>query len=119
MATAELKKKRYDILTIDPWLTRYEGDIDLRMARYKAVKKALLPTGIKLEDFANGDLYYGFHRTEKGWIYREWAPNATAMHLIGDFNKWNRESHPMQRLENGNWEIEIKGKTALKHLSRV
>ena len=68
--------------------------------RYKAVKKALLPTGIKLEDFANGDLYYGFHRTEKGWIYREWAPNATAMHLIGDFNKWNRESHPMQRLED-------------------
>ncbi len=119
MATAELKKKRYDILTIDPWLTRYEGDIDLRMARYKAVKKSLLPTGVKLEDFANGDLYYGFHRTEKGWIYREWAPNATAMHLIGDFNKWNRESHPMQRLENGNWEIEIKGKTALKHLSRV
>ncbi len=119
MAATVRRKKRYGILTIDPWLERYEGDIDLRMGRYKSVKRSLLPAGTKLQDFANGDLYYGFHRTDKGWVYREWAPGATAMHLIGDFNKWNRESHPMKRLENGVWEIELRGKNALKHRSHI
>ena len=52
MAATVRRKKRYGILTIDPWLERYEGDIDLRMGRYKSVKRSLLPAGTKLQDFA-------------------------------------------------------------------
>ena len=41
------------------------------------------------------------------------------MHLIGDFNDWNRESHPLTRLENGNWEIKLDGEDALMHGQRI
>lgn len=68
---------------------------------------------------ATGHLYYGFHRTQDGWVYREWAPGADALHLIGDFNGWNRESHPLTRLENGAWEIQLPGNDALRHGQRV
>ncbi len=58
-------------------------------------------------DFANGYTYYGFNYDKKlkGWWYREWAPKADALFLMGDFNQWNRSSHPLKRIENGSWEI--------------
>jgi 1,4-alpha-glucan branching enzyme len=51
--------------------------------------------------------YLGFHYDEKlkGWIYREWAPQAKALYLIGDFNNWNRRSHPLRLNTKGYWEI--------------
>ncbi len=45
-----------------------------------------------------------------GWVYREWAPAADAMYLMGDFNDWNKSSHPMQKLDNGIFEITLKTK---------
>jgi 1,4-alpha-glucan branching enzyme len=38
-------------------------------------------------------------------MYREWAPAARSLHLIGDFNDWNRQTHPMQRDRTGVWSI--------------
>jgi 1,4-alpha-glucan branching enzyme len=32
--------------------------------------------------------YFGLHRTDSGWVFREWAPNATSMWLVGDFCGW-------------------------------
>ena len=111
-------EKSYKILSIDPWLTPYRRDIQLRMDRFTDIRKKLLgPTG-DLVSMANGYLYYGIHRTESGWIYREWAPGADQMHLIGSFNGWNRESHPMTKLPAGNWEIELSA-DALRHKDLV
>ena len=110
---------RLKILLDDPSLAPYEGDLNARVQRYKARKKQLLAPGQTLSEFASGHLYYGFHKEKGGWVYREWAPGATAMHLVGDFNNWNRESHPMTSLGNGDWEIHIPGVRTLRHLSRV
>lgn len=107
------------ILEIDPYLLPYEKDLELRMQRFKEGKRQLLGGKRKFSPFANGSLYYGFHQTDDGWFYREWAPNAEAMALIGDFNNWNRTSHPMKRLENGNWELFIPGQNSLPHGSLV
>ena len=113
------KQPQYKILTIDPWLKPYYSDIALRMQRHADTRRALLGDKADLSSFANGYLYYGIARTDDGWVYREWAPGADEMHLIGDFNDWNRESHPMTRLENGNWEIVLPGEDALMHGQRI
>ena len=58
------------------------------MKRYSEVKKALLGEKKSFNDFANGHHFFGFHKTDDGWYYREWAPAAEALYLIGDFNNW-------------------------------
>ncbi len=103
------------ILERNPSLSRFSGDLELRMRNYKTVKKALLKRGQKLTDIANGYLYYGIHRTQDGWVYREWAPGADAMYLTGDFNNWDRRSCPMEKKENGVFEVFLPGWDALKH----
>ncbi len=113
------KKASYKILSIDPFLKPYESDIDLRMKRHSDTRQRLLGDKADLVSFANGYLYYGFHRTEDGWIFREWAPGADAIHLIGEFNHWNRNSHPLTRLDGGVWEIHIPNADGLQHNSRV
>ena len=71
---------------------------------------------MKLSDFANGHNYYGLHKLKRGWVFREWAPNATRLFLVGDFNKWQEnEKYEAHRIEGtGNWELKLKEKD-LKH----
>ncbi len=35
------------------------------------------------------------------------APDAKTVFIAGDFNEWNPTSHPMQRLADGNWVVQI------------
>ena len=113
------KKKQYKIMSIDPYLQPFYNDISLRMQRHADTRQQLLGDKSDLPAFANGYLYYGFLRTETGWVFREWAPGADAIHLIGDFNDWNRSSHPLTKLENGNWEIRLEGEDTLQHGQHV
>ena len=103
----------YRVLELNPQLKPFENDIKLRMDSYKAVKERLLKDGKTLNDFANAHHFFGFHRTKGGWAYREWAPNATQLWLTGEFNQWNRTSHPLKKLENGVWELKLRGDKAL------
>ncbi|MCI5881842.1 MAG: 1,4-alpha-glucan branching protein GlgB [Clostridium sp.] len=49
------------------------------------------------------DIYkkLGAHFSEekgvKGVFFAVWAPHAAAVHVIGEFNGWNEESHPMKK----------------------
>ena len=49
------------------------------------------------------DIYkkLGAHFSEekgvKGVFFAVWAPHAAAIHVIGEFNGWNEESHPMKK----------------------
>ena len=110
------KPQRLKIVKNDPWLEPFEGAIQ---GRHDHVLHKLheLTAGKKpLSEFADGHLYFGLHKTEKGWVIREWAPNATAIYLIGDFNGWQEnEKYAFKRLKNsGNWELKLPAK-ALKH----
>ncbi|MBM6993434.1 MAG: alpha amylase C-terminal domain-containing protein [Prevotella sp.] len=70
-----------------------------------------------LSEFANGYEYFGLHKTSRGgWVFREWAPNATDIYLVGDFNDWKEnEKYRCTRLkESGNWELRLPSK-AMKH----
>ena len=109
----------YKIFDYDPMLKPFEKDFDLRMNNYKSKKKELLGKGQKLTDFANGYKYFGFHRTESGWVYREWAPGAEAMYLTGDFNNWNTTGCPMTKLDGGVYEVYLEGTDALRPGQKV
>lgn len=103
----------YRILELNPQLAPYSGDIDLRMFLYRATKARILGEGQTLNDFANAHNFFGFHRVDGGWVYREWAPSAYQLYLEGDFNGWNQTSHPLTPIGNGNWEIRLEGANAL------
>lgn len=103
----------YRILELNPQLQDFAGDIDLRMSCYENTKKRLLPNGGTLNDFANAHEYFGIHHVDGGWVYREWAPSAYQLYLEGEFNGWNQTSHPLTKLENGNWELFLEGDDAL------
>ncbi len=109
----------YKIIEIDPYLKDFERDIDLRMENYKRKRKELLGRKRSLSSFANAHNFFGFHRTASGWVYREWAPAADAMYLTGDFNSWDVYSCPMKKLENGVFEIELKGKNTLRNGQKI
>lgn len=101
------------ILEIDPYLAPFENDINLRTEFFIKKRKELLGNCKKIKNFANGHKYFGFHRTRTGWVYREWAPAADEMYLTGDFNNWDIYSCPMTKLDNGVFEVHLKGKNAL------
>ena len=89
----------YKILKNDPSLLPFENDIKLRMENLARKKESILAPGQTLADFASGYLFFGFHRADKGWYYREWAPGADRMFLTGDFCNWNRYAYPMEKKE--------------------
>ena len=103
----------YRVLELNPQLLPFSGDIDLRMHLYHSTKDRLLANGSTLNNFANAHEYFGIHHVEGGWIYREWAPSAHQLYLTGDFNNWNQTEFPMKRLENGIWELFLKGEKTL------
>lgn len=103
----------YKIFERDPSLRPRMADILLRMQNYMRKRNYLVGEGGSLSDFANGHHYFGFHRTEGGWVYREWAPGADRLYLAGDMNGWDKTSLPMNRLGNGIWEIHLQGEHAL------
>lgn len=110
---------KHKIITYDPSLAPFEKDLDFRMENYRRKKQELLEPGQTLADFASGYQYFGFHRENGGWYYREWAPGADKMYLTGDFCGWDRHAHPMQKLDNGVFELFLPGDDALPEGSRV
>ena len=48
--------------------------------------------------------YLGAHKTDDGYVFRVWAPNAERVYVVGDFNNWT-DICPMTRSTNGGvWE---------------
>ncbi len=114
--TAVKKAPKIGLVKNDSWLEPYEGAINGRHQHVLDKLNELTNKGKNtLSDFASGYLYFGLHRTDKGWTFREWAPNATEIYLIGDFNSWMElPQYKLKRIANGNWEINLKPQ-ALKH----
>lgn len=108
-------KERLNIVKQDPWLEPYEQIIAGRHRRVTAKRKELVGKGT-LTDFASGYRYYGLNRVGNRWVFREWAPNARAIYLVGDFNDWTEEERYQlkRRRMSGDWCLELPLE-ALKH----
>ncbi len=101
-------EKELELIKGDQWLKPFEEAITGR--HLYALRKMQELTGGKqsLSEFASGYLYFGLHRNKDKWVFREWAPNATRMFLIGDFNNWKEvPDYELQRVANGIWEVSL------------
>ena len=106
--------KTLKLIQSDSYLRPYASAIEGRY-NYALAQEKKLTGGQKLSDWANGHMFYGLHKVGKKWVLREWAPNATAIYLIGDCNGWQKdEAYRLQPTENGVWEITLAEKM-LKH----
>ncbi len=94
------------IIKNDPWLEPYADAIN---GRHDDALRKLSELGGNLIDFVNAHHYFGLHRNPDGtWIFREWAPNATAITLVGDFSRWQEEAmFSLSRTDNGVWEVKL------------
>ena len=52
--------------------------------------------------------FLGCHRFEQDgeikYVFRVWAPRASGVSVVGDFNFWNEQDLPMQKISDGVWE---------------
>ena len=99
----------------DPWLEPFRDAIEERAGRAKRLARRLAGKK-RLSDWASAHEYYGLHRTTQGWVFREWAPNATAIWLTGDFSEWKlTDGFALKRRPGTNdWEVEVPAQ-AIRH----
>lgn len=93
---------------MDPYLEPFEEAIEARHKRIMDARDQISVDG-SLSEGLNNHLYYGLHRTDDGgWVFREWAPHANRIYLIGEFNNWKRTSaYALSPTGSGNWEIKL------------
>ena len=112
------------IVEQDSWLEPATADIIARHDRFTSKLGYIETISGSIEKFAQAYEYMGinFIPSENCWVYREWAPAAHGLFLTGDFNNWNQYSHPLQKTENGIWEIKLNAeyyKSVFTHESKV
>ncbi|GLV43109.1 14-Alpha-Glucan Branching Enzyme [Carabus blaptoides fortunei] len=116
----ELKR----LLERDPYLQPYEREIRRRYACFKDATEKICECEQDLSTFLKSYKTYGLHVNSDNSVHcLEWAPQAQQLFLTGDFNGWNRTSHPFTKLEYGKWKIVLPpnedGTPLIKHLSEV
>ncbi len=92
----------------DAYLEPFKRQITNRYMRLVIRRNELAGYGKRLTDSINNHLYYGVHKEGDCWAFREYAPNATAIYVVGDFNKWQQlPQFSMQNIGGGNWELKL------------
>ncbi|KAI8995068.1 glycoside hydrolase superfamily [Gaertneriomyces semiglobifer] len=111
------------VIRDDPYLDPYRGALEHRHRLFKDWIDKINKTEGGMDTFTRGYEKLGFHIGKDAITYREWAPGAEQAFLVGDFNGWNRTSHPMKKNEFGVWEIVLpkkgNGDAAIPHGSKV
>ena len=102
-----MPNKKFKLVQQDAWLEPSEQDIIDRYNRYRSRLNEIETNFGSLTKFSDGYKYFGinYDSKQKGWTYREWAPEAYDLYLTGDFNNWEKYSHPLHKDEYGIWEI--------------
>ena len=105
-----------NLIKNDSSLEPYKEAIVGRYDYFRRKENELTKGGSQsLSDFASGYLFFGLHKIPQKWVFREWAPNATTIYLIGTFNDWQETpEYKLEKKENGVWELEMPEK-ALNH----
>jgi len=91
----------------DPYLEPFSDKIKYRIENAQKKEKEI--SGEKtLVDFANAHLFYGLHKIEGGYFYKDWLPNANEVYIIGDFSDWKPiEKYKLKKEEFGSFSLKI------------
>jgi 1,4-alpha-glucan branching enzyme len=91
---------RTGAISSDSWYSRF-SDFDISLFKAGKHYKLFEKLGSHVVD----------HLGTSGTYFAVWAPNAIQVFVEGNFNGWNKASHPMQVRwdESGIWEIFIPG----------
>jgi 1,4-alpha-glucan branching enzyme len=93
----------------DPYLCPYLDTIRRRAHAAESAARRLAQGPGSLPEFACAHEYYGLHRRDGGWIFREFAPNASGIWLVGDFSGWEvRDAFALRRIPGRDvWELRL------------
>jgi len=93
-----------ELFEIDPWLKQYELAISTIVKRFCDVRKRIIESEGSLDKLTLRHKQFGYAVHPDNSIgIREWIPNAKRVSLIGDFNNWNRDAHPLLFEDHGKW----------------
>ncbi|MGD8941962.1 MAG: 1,4-alpha-glucan-branching enzyme, partial [Desulfobacterales bacterium] len=96
------------LLKSDPYLEPYQNVIYRRLKKIAQTRQRLTRGHASLADVASGHEYFGLHFDVDHWVFREWAPNASAVFLIGDMSGWQeKEDFALKPGPEGVWEIHL------------
>jgi len=111
------------LLERDPCMVQHEGEIKRRYGKYRDCLTRMEGEG-GVEQFSLGYRMFGPQVESDGTIrWLEWAPAASGLNLIGDFNQWSKPGLQFRKLEFGRWELVIPpgsdGEPAIRHEDKV
>ena len=110
------KNRLIRLLRADSYLAPFSDQIRHRLDHIEETEHILTQGKKSLAEFASGHEYFGLHFQRGEWVFREWAPNATAVYLVGDMSKWQvRGEFELEKISDyGLWEIHLAA-DKLKH----
>ena len=110
-----VKQAAQRLIDKDPYLNPYANIIQRRLSKIDQTQSRLTRGKMNLADFAAGHEYFGLHFVDNQWVFREWAPNANRIFLVGDMTGWQKKKEfALTPLDDGVWEICLPAET-FKH----
>lgn len=105
------------MISKDLYLQPYRLQLERRIHAVETTLQRITEGKVSLLEFASGHEYFGLHRKSNEWVFREWAPYATEIFLIGGFSHWREEDRfKLSKItSDGVWEIRLPLAT-LNHL---
>ena len=94
----------------DAYLTPYAPALERRLSRVdRTIAHLIGNDGRRLSDIADNHEYFGLHVENDEWVFREWAPNAESIWLIGNMTDWRRQKRfELEKISReGIWEIRL------------
>ena len=85
---SDLESRLSHLLKSDSYLTPFSDQIRHRLERIEETDHRLTQGKTSLAEYSSGHEYFGLHFQRNEWFFREWAPNATTVCLIGDMSNW-------------------------------
>jgi 1,4-alpha-glucan branching enzyme len=103
--------KTPNFIKLDPYLDSHVDTIIERNLNFQKKLAEIERNFDNLANFANWYQEMCFKIEGDNYVFREWAPNAITIFLIGECNNWQQnEKFKFKKLENGCWELKINKK---------